>query len=367
MDPVTIPDEQFNSECLPPIEATDLLSYLVLETSFYTKQQFKTYKSLEAYNFMVSGFITSIQGCIVSGKHVVAGKVRHSQRMNDPLISVWVIAEKDGTVKSAHCLGCKAGLAESCSHVASVLFYIEAWTRIRGKLTCTEVKCTWLLPSFVKEVPYAKMRFINLTSARKLKADLDEKIENLGENREATSSTGSGRKVTVQVPTQTEMDNFYANLNKSRIKPVALSLIEPYSSQFVSQSRSIPTIPDLFDDENLKLSYTDLLKKCFSVEICLSSEEILQIERDTHSNTASTVFTGISAAALINSPTPPPMRRLFEGGAYSSNNCNWQLKSLLHLGQIVITFRILLHLEQNVITFRTLLHLGPFITFRPST
>ena len=46
------------------------------------------------------------------------------------------------------------------------------------------------------------------------------------------------------------------------------------------------------------------------------------------------------------------MRRLFEGGAYSSNYCNWQLKSLLHLGQIVITFR-------------TLLHLGSFVTFRP--
>ena len=61
------------------------------------------------------------------------------------------------------------------------------------------------------------------------------------------------------------------------------------------------------------------------------------------------------------------MRRLFEGGVYSSNYCNWQLKSLLHLGQIVITFRTLLHLGQNVITFRTLLHLGPFITFRPST
>ena len=63
----------------------------------------------------------------------------------------------------------------------------------------------------------------------------------------------------------------------------------------------------------------------------------------------STVFIRISAAALIN-----PMQRLFEGGAYSSNYCNWQLKSLLHLGQIVITFR-------------TLLHLGSFITFRPST
>ena len=61
------------------------------------------------------------------------------------------------------------------------------------------------------------------------------------------------------------------------------------------------------------------------------------------------------------------MRRLFEDRACSSNYCNWQRKSLLHLRQIVITFRTLLHLGQNVITFRTLLHLGPFITFRPST
>ena len=30
VDPVTILGEQFNSECLPPIEATDLLSDLVL-------------------------------------------------------------------------------------------------------------------------------------------------------------------------------------------------------------------------------------------------------------------------------------------------------------------------------------------------
>ena len=75
---------------------------------------------------MMSGFITSIQGCIVSGKHVIAGKVRHSRQMNDPLISVWVIAEQNGTVKSAHRLGCKAGLAGPCSHAASLLFYIEA-------------------------------------------------------------------------------------------------------------------------------------------------------------------------------------------------------------------------------------------------
>ena len=51
------------------------------------------------------------------------------------------------------------------------------------------------------------------------------------------------------------------------------------------------------------------------------------------------------------------MRRLSEGGAYLCNYYNLQLKSLLHLGQNVITFRTLLHLGQNVITFRTLLYL----------
>ena len=137
VDPAAIPKEQFHSECLPPIEVSDLLSYLVLETSYYTNKQFKAFKSLEAYKQVVSGFVNSVQGAEILNKIVVVAKVKHSQRMNDPLIDIWIIAESDGTILSAHCLGCKAGLAESCSHVASVLFYIEAVTRIQGKLACT--------------------------------------------------------------------------------------------------------------------------------------------------------------------------------------------------------------------------------------
>ena len=182
VDPVSIPSEQFDPECLPQIEATDLLGYLVLETSFYTRQQFKAYKSLEAFNQMVSGFVTSVRGCKISNKHVVVAKVRHSQRMNDPLVNIWIIAESDGTILSTHCLGCKAGLAESCSHIASVLFYIEAWIRINGKLACTQVKCTWLLPTFVNEVPYARVRNIDFSSAKKLKENLDARIDCLTES-----------------------------------------------------------------------------------------------------------------------------------------------------------------------------------------
>ena len=55
------------------------------------------------------------------------------------------------------------------------------------------------------------MQDINLTSARKLKADLDQKIDSLVENgmAQATSLTSSRRELTVEVPTETEMDTFY--------------------------------------------------------------------------------------------------------------------------------------------------------------
>ena len=42
--------------------------------------------------------VTSVQGKIIAGKHVVVGKVRHSQRMIDPLVNIWVITESNGTI-----------------------------------------------------------------------------------------------------------------------------------------------------------------------------------------------------------------------------------------------------------------------------
>lgn len=125
INPILIESQKFEPDCLPPVEATDLLFYLVLETSFYTQQQLTVFQSLKAYNQMVSGFITSVKGHIIANKFVVLAKVRHSQRTNDSSMPIWIIMEKQGIILSPHCLGCKEGLAESCSHAASVLFYLE--------------------------------------------------------------------------------------------------------------------------------------------------------------------------------------------------------------------------------------------------
>ena len=283
VDPAALPSEQLSPECLPPIEVSDLLSYLVLETSHYTNKQFKAFKSLQAYNQMVSGFVASVNGKEIADKYVVVAKVRHSQSMRDPLVNIWIITEKDGTIISAHCLDCKAGLGETCSHVASALFYIEAITRIQGKLACTQVKCTWVLPTYVNEVPYVRAEDINFSSAQKLKTTLDLQIESLpqnaGENKETnTVEQRRGQQFGSTPPSDREMEEVYAKLNNCRNKAVALSLIDPYADQFIDESRTLPTISELFQTKNLDLQYPELLKLCTNITLNISEDHINKVE-----------------------------------------------------------------------------------------
>ena len=132
----TVLDARLDPECLPQIEAME------------RAEQFKASKSLESYNFMVSAFITNFQGDKMSDKYVETGKVRH-----------------EGTIFSPHCIGCIPGRAKTCSDVTGVLFCIEASTRIHGQLACTQMKCSQIIPSYVKEVPHAPISEINLKFA----------------------------------------------------------------------------------------------------------------------------------------------------------------------------------------------------------
>ena len=47
---------------LSRVKSMDLLSFLVLETSFYSKDQFKAFQSLQAYNQFISGFVSCVKG-----------------------------------------------------------------------------------------------------------------------------------------------------------------------------------------------------------------------------------------------------------------------------------------------------------------
>ena len=59
----------------PSVGACDLVSYLVLQTSFITAKQFKARKGLEAYNQFVCGWVKEISTCKVAEKYVNTGRV----------------------------------------------------------------------------------------------------------------------------------------------------------------------------------------------------------------------------------------------------------------------------------------------------
>ena len=131
----------------PSVEYPDIVNYLVLQTSWITGQQMKAYKSMDAYNFFVSGWVNTIFTKLTAGtdKVVVTARVNHSQRARDTPLKTWLLAERDGNVCMAHC-NCMAGLCEACSHVGALLFAIEVGVRMRESVTCTQEKSRWVMP-----------------------------------------------------------------------------------------------------------------------------------------------------------------------------------------------------------------------------
>ena len=53
-------DFEFGIESVPPITNMDIITYLVLTHSYYTKEQMKAYKSLTAYKYFESGFVEKV-------------------------------------------------------------------------------------------------------------------------------------------------------------------------------------------------------------------------------------------------------------------------------------------------------------------
>ena len=69
-------------------------------------------------------------------------------------------------------------------------------------------------------------------------------------------------------------------LRKCKSKPVLFS-IDDHSDSFVFKSHEILKIPDFFQEAYMRLSYPELMQKCYETTISITEEEIKQIERDT--------------------------------------------------------------------------------------
>ena len=81
-----------------------------------------------------------------------------------------------------------------------MLFYLEAWTKVDGRLPFTQIKCPLILPNSANKVEYSRVRNINCKSAKKMKADLDETIENLNEGLQVSKNSEVFSESRVQKP-----------------------------------------------------------------------------------------------------------------------------------------------------------------------
>ena len=112
-DPYAITDGwEDNVLLLPDIAYPDIYNYLIETPSDYTKDKLKAYKSLEAYNFFVSGHVHDVYITEVRVKTFLCVKagVLPSQRQGEKAIlyQVWVIMHVKGWILTANCT-CMAG------------------------------------------------------------------------------------------------------------------------------------------------------------------------------------------------------------------------------------------------------------------
>ena len=170
-----------------------------------------------------------------------------------------------------------AGLGEACSHISALLFAIEATVKIRDLKTVTEEPAYWLLPSGIKNVPYAEVRNINFTSARTI---LDESIDN-SESDVGSQSHVHKRSRVIPEPTALELSAFYKSLHETGQKPVLLSTIPQYSNNYAPAlvNGNFPLVlTELYDEDCVGASYTAILDKCHSIKLQVTPDQANCVE-----------------------------------------------------------------------------------------
>lgn len=172
----------------------------------------------------------------------------------------WIVAEKEGGVVSSHC-DCQAGLGEVCTHISALLFSIEAVTRIRDEKTVTQKPAYWKLPAELKKIDYNRLCEIDLTSAKSKKKKLDLHIDSQVPNVQ----TPKTKQKEIPDPTCAEMTKFYDELWNTNTKPVVLSTIEPYCSEYIPRTVSAEfplALGDLYDSKLLAATQDVVREHC---------------------------------------------------------------------------------------------------------
>lgn len=239
-----------------------------------------------------------------------------------------------------------AGLGETCSHVASVLWALESGVRLRDSLTVTQKKAYWVIPHAVKEVPYApvsKIDFLGKGKSRQLllnhslsspspspspsptlcvpstslscfifPSSLSQQSSSqscpISSQTQSTqvstspscssvasdsSAKALNKPVHLPAPTIEEVKHLFPSLASTSTKPAILSLVEPYSSKYIPKllDEGLPMcLSELHKLEYLQSDYGELLKLAEQCKITVTPEQAKNVESATRSQAKSPLW-----------------------------------------------------------------------------
>ena len=92
--------------------------------------------------------------------------------------------------------------------------------------------------------------------------------------------------------------SFYKTSDALGRKPVALSLVEPFSHLVTPKSRLIPTMHDLFNTEYVIFEYQQVIKRCSEIDMSISDNDVDIIEKDTRSQSIGNAFFRLRAGRI---------------------------------------------------------------------
>ncbi len=197
----------------------------------------------------------------------------------------WIIAEDNGKLIAGHC-DCMAGLGESCSHVASLLWAVESAIRKKDSLTVTEKKSYWVMPS-VKVVPYSPIKNIKFDGKKSAKAILLA-VDNRTPPTQASSTTSA-----VSAPVAEDINKLYDVLSLCSSKPAILALVEPYCNDYIPKSmdEDLPScLMNLYNPDNRSLNYNSLMELSSTITITVTPDEVIAVEVKTRDQSRSRLW-----------------------------------------------------------------------------
>lgn len=142
-----------------------------------------------------------------------------------------------------------AGLAETCSHIAAILYWLETAVRICHNTSCTSKPNIWLPPSVPKACP--QVPYVTL-----------EELEKISQRQHSMDTSTKWEAVARQAPNDEDVREFYTSLSSApNRKRGILSLVSPYSDNFLQSSHHLPPLlQGLYSPKNIHLNYSELLE-----------------------------------------------------------------------------------------------------------